>query len=1008
MPIELITGPAVSGKTGEVLDRFADWLADEPILVVPRAADTSFYEEQLLGRAIVPFGARVVTFDALFRLIVESAGVVHPPLLGRELRTALLAAVVAETTLDLLESPARGRGFTEAFEGFVRALGAARITAADARERLVGAGRGRRARQLDELTRLYEGYERRRDGLGRCDDAGLAEIAIAAVGGGDAFEGTPILVHGFDDLNGQQLALIEAHARHSPVVVSAVHEPGRVCLEARLALVDAITALGDSDIEVRQITLPARSAGGALLHLERSFMEDDAPRLDPGTEIVCLEAAGPRAEVELVAANVASLLRAGEEPQQVGVIARTPDALAPLVGDVFAAYGIPHSIDARISFARCAIGGAIVALARVALGLGTGADLIRYLRYPKRMASATVDRIERSARIDSLTDVDEVLAQVEASSGRDVWELTDLSHARTAGIAPFLEELARATRNAVEYPYDRAAPVFDDLERGDAAIGERAADQIQALAEIALLDPSLVADDETLVRMLEDMTVRSGPRGAAGRVELLDPYAARARQFAHVFVISLQEGDFPGNLGDDPFLSDAERTSVGLPPLSDPKAEDRYLFYVAVSRATRRLHLSYRPSDETGREAVRSFFVDDVLALFDPPEVRSRGLSETVFAPSSAPTERELARALAVGRVTAPPAALRASDRLAADLAPRLASALVRADARPMSLAVPAVLAEFGERSAFGASSLENYVSCPFRYFVQHELKPERLVPKADALTRGSLVHAVLERVYSTHHVGSCPSPETLAAAEAEARSVLAELAPAAGIDASTPEGCAVLRRIESNILRYLRRDAERPLGEQVLEVEAGFGDNDDDHPPLELGGIKIHGQIDRIDLLPGGSALIHDYKHSTRVSGKTDLEKDGKLQLQLYLLAARELWGLDAAGGLYWPLAHQDPSEKPRGILRGPKDGAPIVDTAALKRTDFTDDADDFEEVLNAARDKAVEVGTDIRAGHLARRPHDGTCPPYCDFHPICRRERGEKNPEENTDGSERGEPDE
>ena len=39
-------------------------------------------------------------------------------------------------------------------------------------------------------------------------------------------------------------------------------------------------------------------------------------------------------------------------------------------------------------------------------------------------------------------------------------------------------------------------------------------------------------------------------------------------------------------------------------------------------------------------------------------------------------------------------------------------------------------------------------------------------------------------------------------------------------------------------------------------------------------------------------------------------LEKRGKLQLQLYMLAARELWGHELAGGLYRPLGA---TERPR-----------------------------------------------------------------------------------------------
>ncbi len=47
--------------------------------------------------------------------------------------------------------------------------------------------------------------------------------------------------------------------------------------------------------------------------------------------------------------------------------------------------------------------------------------------------------------------------------------------------------------------------------------------------------------------------------------------------------------------------------------------------------------------------------------------------------------------------------------------------------------------------------------------------------------------------------------------------------------------------------------------------------------------------------------------------------------------------------------------------------------------------------------REEAERLAARIHRGHLARDPLADKCPRHCDFHPICRRERGEKNPSEN-----------
>ena len=115
-------------------------------------------------------------------------------------------------------------------------------------------------------------------------------------------------------------------------------------------------------------------------------------------------------------------------------------------------------------------------------------------------------------------------------------------------------------------------------------------------------------------------------------------------------------------------------------------------------------------------------------------------------------------------------------------------------------------------------------------------------------------------------------------------------------------------------------------------------------------------------------------------------LDKRGKLQLQLYMLAARELWGHDLAGGLYRPLGGTG-DRTPKGLLRK----ALAAELAGLdpRPKDHLDD-EDFEAALDEAREKAEEVIGSIHAGRVIRDPLGGSCPDWCSFQPICRRERG------------------
>ena len=60
----------------------------------------------------------------------------------------------------------------------------------------------------------------------------------------------------------------------------------------------------------------------------------------------------------------------------------------------------------------------------------------------------------------------------------------------------------------------------------------------------------------------------------------------------------------------------------------------------------------------------------------------------------------------------------------------------------------------------------------------------------------------------------------------------------------------------------------------------------------IEVEGVQISGVIDRMDRIPGGGYEIIDYKTSRRLPPKDRVDRD--LQLSVYHLAAREIWGIE------------------------------------------------------------------------------------------------------------------
>jgi putative RecB family exonuclease len=60
----------------------------------------------------------------------------------------------------------------------------------------------------------------------------------------------------------------------------------------------------------------------------------------------------------------------------------------------------------------------------------------------------------------------------------------------------------------------------------------------------------------------------------------------------------------------------------------------------------------------------------------------------------------------------------------------------------------------------------------------------------------------------------------------------------------------------------------------------------------VEVEGVTVSGVIDRMDRLPGGGYEIVDYKTNRRLPPRARVQRD--LQLSIYQLAAREIWGIE------------------------------------------------------------------------------------------------------------------
>ncbi|CNF79617.1 recombinase B [Mycobacterium tuberculosis] len=173
-----------------------------------------------------------------------------------------------------------------------------------------------------------------------------------------------------------------------------------------------------------------------------------------------------------------------------------------------------------------------------------------------------------------------------------------------------------------------------------------------------------------------------------------------------------------------------------------------------------------------------------------------------------------------------------------------------------------------------------DFMTCPLLYrFRVIDRIPER--PSAAAV-RGTLVHAVLERLFDLPTGGRTPAAalgmlgpewERLLAAEPELAGLFAEG------DAGEAARAEWLDQARRMVERYFTLEDPRRLepAERELFVETVLDS-----------GLKLRGYIDRVDVAPSGDVRIVDYKTGT--APRADFEARALFQMKFYALV---LWRL-------------------------------------------------------------------------------------------------------------------
>jgi hypothetical protein len=988
--------------------------------VLPTAERVFETQASLFEGAATLFGTRAMTIEALEQLLTSSAlaGRRRLPPGARDL--ALRSILADHEQHSAFRSVVRKPGFRRAVEAFLVELAGGGATPEQmeaASEKLPGWQRSR----IVGLARIARDYQRFL-GHRELDDAELSapRIVQALERGGQLpaplRDVEQIEFRDIVDWSPARLGLVRslatalrAHGVH--VVLELPQSDHPVIADSLDPAYRAVEAMA-GDVELR----PRPIRGGA------------------GQRLSAFDAATASAEAREVAHRIAQLLREGAPAGSIVVAAQEMRDLAPELGAALRRVGVPTrnrcgtlvtqtvtyrlardlaTMDEHDAVTRervaAILGSSVVDLTTMEPRAPAPQTMARHLR-----AAAVRSRIADSGGEDGFLSRLARLAAAQRRMGHqkdaslvphtsatvrrlferlDAWpqSTTWITHGMTLlGLLTELRvpELLQQNGFSSE-PLPSARPSLSDAAQARALAHEQAAwtRLREAIAQLedavdALQLPAQRVTRAEFVAWLdrhcaEEAIGVEAANGAA--VELVELSDLSGRRVEHLFLVGAYDGRLPESAEPDPLLADDERWqlngALGRPVFrvspsttSASVLQARQLLQtlslaLAVECASESVTLSRPRMDNRGRQIAPSALIGVVAPDVTVQHVPFASLDPRLAArmTTSIQERREAARErIAVFQGKQPPGRYSGNVTALTEVLTRVSPGTVD---RPWS-----------------ASALERVATCGFRYLAEWMWKAheeDEPVEQIGVMETGRLAHlaaefAVREIVnrdlwHPTHLT------EALEVGIEAASGALEKQEPATVL--GHPDLWAVTReRMMARLRRLLEIEVRytHSIGVRPAAYELSFGLPQAALPAVELGGVFVAGQVDRVDVGPG-TVTILDYK-----SGKTeanarkyedDVLLETQFQLPLYVSA----------------LSRVMPEAKGRVVdagyvsLRDAQRTVPLSDVLQSRR---------IPDVTVALEKSLRDLSGRVRGGHFAIEPH--SCG-GCHLRPVCRIPRPE-----------------
>ncbi len=1042
----LVLGKAGSGKTHLVLQKFRHYVEehkeDNVIFILPTHSQVEHLRDHILRTSEFKgyLDTGLVTFSGLANRIVDHVD--NTPLrkpLNESEKNLVLSSILKDDNTGYFSEVSDYAGFKSAFLNFVREIKENSLDPPAFKEVLKTVQTGKRHSLLslkcDELVILYDRYQQALNKNRFLDKEDLLAQALSCLHKGIFSDAKLLLVDGFHDYTQLELKLLTKLSSIVPnVYITLPHQTADPVPPAFRVSHKTYSRLAGLGLQELRLDGNRRSTSRMLRHIESNIF---SPPVDPALaesvqadiSLRITAAANMQDEVEQIACGIRKLTyEEGYHFSQIAVICRNVEMYQDVVEDTFTRYSIPVRIYGKKPLKENPLIKTIMNTIRIftsnwqdkavwnVLKSNTGIDrwLINKLEqeYLKRGKIDDYDKWLKLISTPELKLVSNFLKRLKGifrvmeephtfSHYCDcITDIVNLFHKPSFTLP--VKSIVGAGVDTIEENHNLE---IIDLMKSDAVALNEFLSLLNSTAIRELAGNTETIKFEEFIYVLESQVALTSYKNTDRRkevVNVINVLDARQWEMPVVFVGGLLEKEFPKQIRENLFLKDYYRSRLNatgkivLREACEKINEERYLFYIAITRAKERLYLSYPSANSNGNLTLSSFFLSDIQKLFSKYVCKEitikRNFSNIIPGSEEIITSTDSKSFVYYHFNTLN---VSGKEQYEKDIAlwlynNREDGSSFREEFRALTVLIDyysnlklklsdkSIIEKISETSRrFSPTKLKDYAQCPYKYFGRSTLKLRPAIPKnLDILVQGSIIHKVLE-VYFRETGNITKIFDDIFSKVTR------------GMVTGFEE-----MKIRNEMLKALltfeamEKSSDRSTFKPSL-FEKAFGD--DELATLKIGdvqneGVEISGKIDRVDISEADGekiGIIIDYKYGQTEFKKSDLEEGLDLQLPIYLLALRDVFKIIPVAAEYYALK----SSKKTGIYN-----RELIDNLSLNiipiKKSLAVDNNDLNKLLKAAESHILEFSKEIRNGRIELAPAniDFCGEGNCDFANVCR----------------------